>query len=153
MDDDWGGFTSSRCWIPKVSCFCLFLAFKMPVSTFCWARMLDHTSRKLFTYLIVYLFDYKAYHSSLQAPNSIGNMALLPINTKFKGPAPPGGTAQTPFFVICLRNNYFIVKSPNGLRSLNRWSIDELGIVISDLYVIKIDKLTLTVSFMVFRWK
>lgn len=48
MDDDWGGFTSSRCWIPKVSCFCLFLAFKMPVSTFCWARMLDHTSRKLF---------------------------------------------------------------------------------------------------------
>lgn len=31
-----------------------------------------------------------AYHSDLTAPNSIGNMALLPINTKFRGPAPPG---------------------------------------------------------------
>ncbi|KAK2574518.1 Actin-related protein 2/3 complex subunit 3-A [Acropora cervicornis] len=31
-----------------------------------------------------------AYHSSLQASATIGNMALLPINTKFKGPAPPG---------------------------------------------------------------
>nr|XP_058944022.1 actin-related protein 2/3 complex subunit 3-like [Pocillopora verrucosa] len=31
-----------------------------------------------------------AYHSSLSAPNSLCKMALLPINTKFKGPAPPG---------------------------------------------------------------
>ncbi|XP_031573607.1 actin-related protein 2/3 complex subunit 3-like [Actinia tenebrosa] len=31
-----------------------------------------------------------AYHSSLEAPMSIGNMALLPVNTTFKGPAPPG---------------------------------------------------------------
>ncbi|XP_022108880.1 actin-related protein 2/3 complex subunit 3-like [Acanthaster planci] len=31
-----------------------------------------------------------AYHSSLSAPTSLGNMALLPINTKFKGPSPPG---------------------------------------------------------------
>lgn len=31
-----------------------------------------------------------AYHSSLEAPRSIGNMALLPVNTKFRGPAPPG---------------------------------------------------------------
>ncbi|CAB3999397.1 actin-related 2 3 complex subunit 3-like [Paramuricea clavata] len=31
-----------------------------------------------------------AYHSSLTAPRSLGNMALLPLNTKFKGMAPPG---------------------------------------------------------------
>jgi actin related protein 2/3 complex subunit 3 len=31
-----------------------------------------------------------AYHSTLAAPKEVGNMALLPINTKFKGPAPPG---------------------------------------------------------------
>ena len=31
-----------------------------------------------------------AYHSSLSSPKSLANMALLPLNTKFKGPAPPG---------------------------------------------------------------
>jgi len=30
-----------------------------------------------------------AYHSALSATNSICKMALLPVNTKFKGPAPP----------------------------------------------------------------
>jgi len=31
-----------------------------------------------------------AYHSSLEAPNSVCKMALLPLNTKVRGPAPPG---------------------------------------------------------------
>ncbi|XP_033113506.1 actin-related protein 2/3 complex subunit 3-like isoform X2 [Anneissia japonica] len=31
-----------------------------------------------------------AYHSSLSAPKEICKMALLPINTKYRGPAPPG---------------------------------------------------------------
>lgn len=31
-----------------------------------------------------------AYHSSLTAPTSMCKMSLLPINTKFRGPAPPG---------------------------------------------------------------
>lgn len=31
-----------------------------------------------------------AYHSSLEAPNQVVKMALLPLNTKFRGPAPPG---------------------------------------------------------------
>ncbi len=31
-----------------------------------------------------------AYHSSFQAPTTLCKLALLPINTKFKGPAPPG---------------------------------------------------------------
>ncbi|EDO39405.1 predicted protein [Nematostella vectensis] len=31
-----------------------------------------------------------AYHSSLSAPLSVGNMALLPLNSSFKGPAPSG---------------------------------------------------------------
>jgi actin related protein 2/3 complex subunit 3 len=35
-----------------------------------------------------------AYHSSLSSNLSIGNMALLPLNTKFKGPAPPGDGNQ-----------------------------------------------------------
>lgn len=31
-----------------------------------------------------------AYHSALEAPTTICKMALLPINTKYRGPAPPG---------------------------------------------------------------
>jgi len=31
-----------------------------------------------------------AYHSSLSAPTSVCKMALLPVNTKVRGPAPPG---------------------------------------------------------------
>jgi len=31
-----------------------------------------------------------AYHSALEAPTQLCKMALLPVNTKFKGPAPPG---------------------------------------------------------------
>ena len=34
-----------------------------------------------------------AYHSSLDSPTIICKMALLPLNTKFKGPAPPGNGA------------------------------------------------------------
>ncbi|XP_072048039.1 LOW QUALITY PROTEIN: actin-related protein 2/3 complex subunit 3-like [Amphiura filiformis] len=30
-----------------------------------------------------------AYHTSLTSQRSIGNLALLPISTKYKGPAPP----------------------------------------------------------------
>ncbi|XP_066931905.1 actin-related protein 2/3 complex subunit 3-like [Clytia hemisphaerica] len=31
-----------------------------------------------------------AYHSSLESPTQLCKMALLPVNSKFKGPAPPG---------------------------------------------------------------
>ncbi|KAJ7377284.1 Actin- protein 2/3 complex subunit 3 [Desmophyllum pertusum] len=31
-----------------------------------------------------------AYHSALTAPTSMCRMAILPVNTKYKGPAPPG---------------------------------------------------------------
>ena len=36
------------------------------------------------------LFNAKAYHSNLNAEDNrlIGNMALLPLRTQFKGPAP-----------------------------------------------------------------
>lgn len=35
-------------------------------------------------------FQFQAYHSSFTESNAtIGNMALLPIKTEFRGPAPP----------------------------------------------------------------
>lgn len=36
-----------------------------------------------------------AYHSSLTSTVSVCKMALLPINTKFKGPAPPAPSGMT----------------------------------------------------------
>lgn len=35
-----------------------------------------------------------AYHSNLSGPTSVCKMALLPLNTKFRGPAPPGDGSQ-----------------------------------------------------------
>lgn len=46
-------------------------------------------------YLMLIMFDLQAYHSALTAPTSMCRMAILPVNTKYKGPAPPGGTTQT----------------------------------------------------------
>ncbi|KAM9622973.1 actin-related protein 2/3 complex subunit 3 isoform 1-T1 [Trichechus inunguis] len=44
----------------------------------------------LFFPLLTYPYPLKAYHSSLMDPDTklIGNMALLPIRSQFKGPAP-----------------------------------------------------------------
>ncbi|XP_065054485.1 actin-related protein 2/3 complex subunit 3-A-like [Rhopilema esculentum] len=47
-----------------------------------------------------------AYHSSLSGTTSICKMALLPINTKFKGPAPPAPKDMA-FDVIDETLNYF----------------------------------------------
>lgn len=42
-----------------------------------------------FNYTLIY-FQFQAYHSSFTESNAtIGNMALLPIKTEFRGPAPP----------------------------------------------------------------
>nr|ABL85457.1 actin related protein 2/3 complex subunit 3 [Suberites domuncula] len=35
-----------------------------------------------------------AYHSSLSGPNSLARMAILPVNTSYKGPAPKGDGSQ-----------------------------------------------------------
>lgn len=40
--------------------------------------------------------DFKAYHSNfLDPPQVIGNTAILPIKTQFRGPAPLQGVAET----------------------------------------------------------
>ena len=63
----------------------------MPVSI---TIFLDNEVGILFEELVVSHCSFKrfqAYHSSLSAPTSLCKMALLPLNTKFKGPAPQGG--------------------------------------------------------------
>lgn len=51
--------------------------------------------------LMFIVYHLQAYHSTLSAPNSLCKMALLPINTKFKGPAPPGCKTLSYCCIIC----------------------------------------------------
>lgn len=52
------------------------------------------------------IFYLQAYRSSLEAPTSVCKMALLPISTKFRGPAPP---------------------APKGMAFLKRFMGDQLN--------------------------
>ena len=64
--------------------------------------------RSLLPYLMFIVYHLQAYHSTLSAPNSLCKMALLPINTKFKGPAPPGGTMLSYCCVIRKNTKYYV---------------------------------------------
>lgn len=66
--------------------------FAMPVGLFFGRKCMFSKDRSLLLYLMFIVYHLQAYHSTLSAPNSLCKMALLSINTKFKGPAPPGGT-------------------------------------------------------------
>lgn len=86
----WRRLTSSWNWICFWEISVNFPASAMPVSIF-WFWKQICAIRIPMQYFKVIFKPSQAYHSSLQASATIGNMALLPINTKFKGPAPPGG--------------------------------------------------------------
>lgn len=80
------------------------------------------------------LLLWQAYHSQLTSPQRIGNMALLPLKTSFKGPAPKMA-AEGCIFLSWFQQNY---RSCAGkFPILNGFSGDATDIIDEAVYYFK----------------
>lgn len=88
-------------WLSWRELFQFTSSFTMPVGALFYRKMHVCKEKKLLRYLMFIVYHLQAYHSTLSAPNSLCKMAILPINTKFKGPAPPGSKTLSYCCIIC----------------------------------------------------